>query len=88
MSEDLKLPEISEKDFLCLVETDDLIRRYGNPVLIRSEEKHELVCMAREYYERMVQERNQLRGEENIRYLVLIIFFGMRLCIVSVKITT
>lgn len=70
MSEELKLPEISEKDFRCLADTDDLIRRYGNPVLIRSEEKHELVCMAREYYERMVQERNQLRGEENIRYWI------------------
>lgn len=70
MSEDLKLPEISEKDFLCLAETDDLIRRYGNPVLIRSEEKHDLVCMAREYYERMVQERTQMRREGNIRYWI------------------
>ena len=70
MSEDMKLPEISEKDFLCLVETDDLIRRYGNPVIIRSEEKTDLICMAREYYERMVQERTQLPGEGNIRYWI------------------
>lgn len=70
MSKDLKLPEISEKDFRCLADTDDLIRRYGNPVIIRSEEKHDLVCMAREYYERMVQERNQMRREENIRYWI------------------
>ena len=70
MSKDLKLPEISEKDFRCLADTDDLIRRYGNPVIIRSEEKHDLVCMAREYYEHLVQEINHLRREGNIRYWI------------------
>lgn len=70
MSDELKLPEITEKEFHCLADTDDLIRRYGNPVIIRSEEKTDLICMAREYYERMVQERNQLLGEGNIRYWI------------------
>ena len=70
MPEDLKLPDISGKDFRCLADTDDLIRRYGNPVIIRSEEKHDLVCMAREYYEHLVREMNHLRGEENIQYWI------------------
>ena len=70
MPEDLKLPDISEKEFLNLVDTYDLIRRYGNPVVIRSEEKPDLVCMAREYYEHMVQERTQMLGEGNIRYWI------------------
>jgi len=66
----LKIPEISAEEFRACVDQDDFLRRYGNPVVIRSSGQRDVVCMAREYYERLMQERNLFIDDENIKYWI------------------
>ncbi len=51
----VSLPEITEETFLAHFESEDFLRRYGNPVVVRGRDHHDLVCMAAEYYQRLVQ---------------------------------
>lgn len=62
----LKIQEISAEEFRACVDQDDFLRRYGNPVVIRSSGQRDVVCMAREYYERLMQERDLFIEDENI----------------------
>lgn len=52
----VSLPEITEETFLAHFESEDFLLRYGNPVVVRGRDHHDLVCMAAEYYQRLVQE--------------------------------
>lgn len=70
MKERMYMPEISEEEFMINIEKDDFLCRYGNPVLIREKNGDGLVCMAAEYYERMMQELEGFREEEKIRYWI------------------
>ena len=76
-SDCLKLPEISAEDFTRHMAEDDFLLRYGNPVVIRRDDKRDLLCMAWEYYERLCgqigaleSELNTLREDENIKYWI------------------
>ena len=66
----LRIPEISVEEFRAYVDQDDFLRRYGNPVVIRSGGQRDVVCMAREYYERLMQERDLFIDDENIKYWI------------------
>lgn len=72
----LYMPEISEEEFVANIERDDFCRRYGNPVRIREKNGDSLVCMAIEYYERMMQrleafcEYAASHEDDNIRYWI------------------
>lgn len=66
----LTLPEISAEEFRASVDHDDFLRRYGNPVMIRSEGHRDVVCMAREYYERLTQDLSMFIEDENIKYWI------------------
>ena len=66
----LKIPEISAEEFRACVDQDDFLRRYGNPVVIHSGGQRDVVCMAREYYERLIQERDLFIEDENIKYWI------------------
>ena len=63
----IKIPEISADEFRACEDQDDFLRRYGNPVMIRSNGQRDVVCMAREYYERLMQERDLFIEDENIK---------------------
>ena len=45
---------ITENEFLTHIEDHDFFRRYGNPVIITRKGGADLVCMAWEYYERLM----------------------------------
>ena len=66
----LRLPEISEEDFCAYADREDFLRRYGNPVIIRGKNQRDLVCMAREYYERLMQDLGMFIEDENVKYWV------------------
>lgn len=66
----LRLPEVSEEDFCSYADREDFLRRYGNPVVIRRKNQRDLVCMAREYYERLTQELGMFIEDENIKYWI------------------
>ena len=66
----LKIQEISAEEFRACVDQDDFLRRYGNPVVIHSGGQRDVVCMAREYYERLMQERDLFIEDENIKYWI------------------
>ena len=60
MNKDMRLSnvshlEITEETFLAHFESEDFLLRYGNPVVVRGKDHHDLVCMAAEYYQRLVQ---------------------------------
>ena len=76
-SDYLKLPEISAEDFGKHMAEDDFLLRYGNPVVIHRDDKCDLLCMAREYYERLCKQINALESEldalhedANIKYWI------------------
>lgn len=53
----MKLPSINvitQQEFYSHIEDDDFLYKYGNPVAIQAEDGSILVCMAIEYYERMI----------------------------------
>ena len=53
----MKLPGINvitQQEFCSHIEDDDFLYKYGNPVAIQAEDGSILVCMAIEYYERMI----------------------------------
>ena len=73
----LKLPEISVEDFKRHMAEDDFLLRYGNPLVIRRDDKCDLLCMAREYYERLCgqigaleSELDDLHEDENVKYWI------------------
>ena len=66
----IKSPEISADEFRACEDQDDFLRRYGNPVMIRSNGQRDVICMAREYYERLMQERDLFIEDENIKYWI------------------
>ena len=45
------LPIISEEELREHIEDDNFFRRYGNPVVVRSKGRKDIVCMAWEYYQ-------------------------------------
>ncbi|MBQ8306794.1 MAG: hypothetical protein IJX90_11330 [Blautia sp.] len=66
----LRLPEVSEEDFCAYTDREDFLRRYGNPVVIRGKNHRDLVCMAWEYYERLMQDLSMFIEDENIKYWI------------------
>lgn len=64
----LTMPELSAEEFAANADRDDFFRRYGNPVWIREKGGNGLVCMAREYYERMLEGLGDSCGDGDIRY--------------------
>lgn len=66
----LKIQGISADEFRACVDQDDFLRRYGNPVVIRSSGQRDVVCMAREYYERLTQDLSMFIEDENIKYWI------------------
>ena len=54
---------ISQQEFCEHIEDDDFLRRYGNPVAIRSEDDSILICMAIEYYERLTGQKIEIKTE-------------------------
>ena len=76
-SEYLKIPEISAEDFARHMAEDDFLLRYGNPVVIRRDDKRNLLCMAWEYYERLCRQIGALESgldalheDEKIKYWI------------------
>ncbi len=61
----LRLPEISAEELEGYTDYEDFLRRYGNPVIIRSKGQRDMICMLREYYERLVLDMEYCR--ESIR---------------------
>ena len=55
---------ISQQEFCEHIEDDDFLRRYGNPVAIRSEDGSVLICMAIKYYERLTGQKIEIKTEE------------------------
>ena len=55
---------ISQQEFCEHIEDDDFLRRYGNPVAIRSEDGFILICMAIEYYEHLTGQKIEIKTEE------------------------
>ena len=56
----MKLPGINmitQQEFCNHIEEDDFLLRYGNPVAVKTDEGKILLCMAIEYYERMMGEK-------------------------------
>lgn len=64
----LTMPELSAEEFAENVGGNDFFRRYGNPVWIREKSGDGLVCMAREYYERMLEGPGDSCRDGDIRY--------------------
>ncbi len=54
---------ISQQEFCEHIEDVDFLRRYGNPVAIRSEDGSILICMAIEYYERLTGQNIEIKME-------------------------
>ena len=62
----MKLPGINmitQQEFCDHIEEDDFLLRYGNPVAIKTDEGKILLCMAIEFYERMMGERVEIPEE-------------------------
>ena len=63
------LPIISEEELREHIEDDNFSRRYGNPVVVRSKGRKDIVCMAWEYYqvlkEQLDKAINDLQYEES-----------------------
>lgn len=66
----LRLPKISEEDFCAYADREEFLRQYGNPVIIRGKNQRDLICMAREYYERLMQDLSMFIEDENIKYWI------------------
>ena len=49
------MPEISVSEFREHIEEDDFLLRYGNPVVINSDNGKKLVCLSWEFYERLMK---------------------------------
>jgi PHD/YefM family antitoxin component YafN of YafNO toxin-antitoxin module len=56
------MPEISVSEFREHIEEDDFPLRYGNPVVINSDNGKKLVCLSWEFYERLMKLSG--RGDE------------------------
>ena len=50
----MEINKITMEEFHAHIEEEDFFRRYGNPVFITREGEPGLVCMAWEYYERIM----------------------------------
>ena len=66
----LSLPEVPQEELIACVDYDDFLRRYGNPVTVKSEGHGDLVCMAREYYERLVLDLEYFREQDPTDYWI------------------
>lgn len=55
---------ISQQEFCEHIEDDSFLRRYRNPVAIRSEDGTILICMAIEYYERLTGQKIAINMQE------------------------
>lgn len=64
------LSEISLEEFSSCADEEGFFKRYGNPVMIRDKNRHDLICMAKEYYDRMIQELETNRREKGIKYWI------------------
>ena len=62
----MMLPMISEKEFCEHIEDDDFPIRYGNPVCIHTNDGQLLVCMTYKLYERLLERKEQVTGNEFI----------------------
>ena len=60
----MMLPMISEKEFSEHIEDDDFPIRYGNPVCIHTNDRQLLVCMTYKLYERLLERKEQVTGNE------------------------
>ena len=65
-----KLPRIniiSQHEFCAHSSDDDFLRRYGNPVAIRSDDGTVLVCMAVEYYEQVTGDKVKIVDDKETK---------------------
>ena len=75
MSNSLRMPELTEEEFVAHMQEDDFCLRYGNPVYIRRKDGGGLICMSYKMYERIQEEIDELQSkltaawnEEKIKY--------------------
>ncbi len=61
----LSLSEISAEELEGCTDYEDFLRRYGNPVIVRTKNKNDMICMSREYYERFVLDMEYCRESCN-----------------------
>ena len=58
----MEMNRITVEEFCAHIEEEDFFRRYGNPVFITREGELGLVCMAWEYYKRLL---SQISADED-----------------------
>ena len=66
----LSLPEVPKEELFSCVDYDDFLQRYGNPVTVKSEGHGDLICMGREYYERLVLDLEYFREQDPADYWI------------------
>lgn len=66
----LSLPEVPQEELFAYTDYDDFLWRYGNPVIIKSEGHGDMICMAREYYERLVLDLEYYRKQDLTDYWI------------------
>ena len=54
---------ISQQELCGHIEEEDFLLRYGNPVAIKADDGTVLLLMAIEYYERMTEQKMEIRTE-------------------------
>ena len=68
MSNSLRMPELTEEEFVAHMQEEDFCLRYGNPVYIRRKDGGGLICMSYKMYERIQEEIDELRRLDDLSF--------------------
>lgn len=66
----LSLPEVPQEELFAYTDYDDFLRQYGNPVIVKSVGHGDMICMARDYYERLVLDLEYYRKQDPTDYWI------------------
>ena len=55
MDKYMYLPNMTQKEFVEHIEDEDFFRKYGNPVIIRTESGDDCVAMSAQLYDRIAE---------------------------------
>lgn len=66
----LSLPEVPQEELFAYTDYDDFLRRYGNPVIVKSVGHGDMICMAWDYYERLVLDLKYYRKQDPSDYWI------------------